>query len=340
MFCPRTPFFFTALLAAQVCSIHYAAAQDLSSPIEAPTLRFAERIAQQPSPQNVDGPAAPEESKSETEPTTPEESKSETPPNSETTETADQNQNLAKAAQNPVANMISVPFQFNTNFGVGPQRATAELVNIQPVIPMALDEDWNLINRAILPLQYLPVEALVPSGTPLPGGPELGLGDVNYTGFISPSQPGRLIWGVGPTVTLPTATSTRFGSGKLSLGASAVGLTVDGPWVVGALVSQQWSVAGDASRDSVSTLLVQPFVNYNMPGGWYLTSSPIVTANWMAPADQRWTVPVGGGLGRVFKMGDQPVNLSLAAFANVIRPDNGPTWSLRFQFQLLFPTKP
>ena len=235
--------------------------------------------------------------------------------------------------------MISVPFQFNTNFGVGPQRATAELLNIQPVIPLSLSEDWTLITRSILPVQYLPTQALVPAGVPVPGGPEFGFGDLNVTGFISPSKPGRFIWGVGPTMTIPTATAARFGTGKLSLGASAVGLTVDGPWVMGALVSQQWSVAGDASRNSVSSFLVQPFINYNMPKGWYLTSSPVATANWMAPSDQRWTVPVGGGFGRVFKMGEQPVNASLQAFANVVRPDNGPTWSLRFQFQLLFPTK-
>ena len=279
-------------------------------------------------PQPSASPPATEETKSEVAPPAAEEAQGE----AATTK-------LAKAAQNPVANMISVPFQFNTNFGLGPQRATGELVNIQPVIPVALDEDWTLINRAILPFQYLPVEALVPAGRPLPGGPELGLGDLNYTGFISPARPGKFIWGVGPTITVPTATSTRFGSGKLSLGASAVGLTVDGPWVLGALVSQQWSVAGDATRNSVSSLLVQPFVNYNFEGGWYLTTSPIVTANWIAPSDQRWTVPVGGGFGRVFRLGDQPVNCSLQGFANVVRPDNGPTWSLRFQFQLLFPTK-
>lgn len=248
---------------------------------------------------------------------------------------------LAKASQNPVGNMISLPLQNNTNFGIGPDDAVSNVLNIQPVYPTALGEDWNLINRAIVPVIYR--DELVP-GT----GSAFGLGDTSYTGFISPSKPGKLIWGVGPSLLIPTATEDRWASDKWSLGAGVVLLTMPGNWVVGVLATNVWSVAGDSDAADVNLMMLQPIINYNLSDGWYLTSVPVITANWEADSDNRWTIPLGGGFGKITKFGRQPVDLSIQAFYNVEKPkpliaqapnlDNeGETWTLRLQLKFLFP---
>jgi hypothetical protein len=236
---------------------------------------------------------------------------------------------LAKKTQNPVADLISVPFQNNFNFGAGPNDATIYVLNVQPVIPLRLTEDWNLITRIIAPIINQP--SLFEGGESA-----FGLGDLNPTFFLSPAKPGQLIWGVGPTFTLPTATDARLGTSQWSLGPAAVALSMQGPWVVGALANQQWSFAGWGDED-VSQLLIQPFLNYNFPHGWYLSSAPIITANWEASSGNKWTVPVGGGVGKLFKLDKLPINTQLQAFYNVERPQFAADWQLRFQLQFLFP---
>lgn len=236
---------------------------------------------------------------------------------------------LAKAAQNPVANLISVPFQNNFNFGVGPREVTQYILNIQPVIPIKLNDDWNLITRTIMPIISQPSPARgVPSAS--------GLGDINPTFFLSPGKPDKFIWGVGPTFTLPTATDSLLGAGKWSAGPAAVGLVTHGHWVIGALANQQWSFAGWGDEE-VSAMLIQPFVNYNFSHGWYLTTAPIITANWKADSDDRWTLPLGAGVGKIQRFGKLPLNIQLSAYDNVVKPDNGADWQLRFQIQFLFP---
>ena len=245
---------------------------------------------------------------------------------------ADDATELAKKTQNPVADLISIPLQNNFNFGVGPNNVTQYVGNLQPVIPIKLTEEWNLITRTILPIINQP--------SPAPGvSSNFGLGDLNPTFFLSPGKPGALIWGVGPTFTLPTATDTALGSGKWSMGPAAVVLTMQGPWVLGVLANQQWSVAGDSDRRRVSQMLIQPFVNYNLPDGWYLTTSPIITANWMADSGDQWTVPLGGGFGKLWRVGKVglPVNTQLAAYYNLEKPQGAADWQLRFQVQLLLP---
>ena len=216
-----------------------------------------------------------------------------------------------------------MPFRNNFNFGAGTKDETIYILNVQPVLPLQLTEDWNLITRTITPIINQP---------PLFPGAEsaFGLGVLNPTFFLSPAKPGALIWGVGPTFTLPTATDSLLGSGKWSMGPAVVGLTIQGPWVVGALVNQQWSFAGWRDQ-GVSQMLIQPFVNYNFPHGWYLTSVPIITANWEASRGNKWTVPVGGGVGKLFKLDKLPINTQLQVFYNVKRPDFGADWQLRFQ---------
>jgi hypothetical protein len=212
------------------------------------------------------------------------------------------------------------------------------VLNIQPVIPINLGP-VNLINRTIFPLIYLPD---LTSGLPelpegISGGSTFGLRDINYTGFLSPAAGGPVTFGIGPSISFPSATDAKLGTEKWSAGPAAVALVQPGPFVVGALARQLWSFAGDDDRQDMSQLLIQPFANYNMPEGWFLVSAPIITANWEASSDDTWLVPLGGGGGRVFKIGPQPVNMSLQAYYNVEKPEFGPDWSLRFAISFLFP---
>lgn len=246
---------------------------------------------------------------------------------------------LAEAAQNPVANMISVPFQNNTYFGIGPNEQTANVLNIQPVIPVKVG-DWNIITRTIIPIVYLPapLEGGIP-GLPQnsPSGSTTGLGDINFTAFLSPEKPGKLIWGFGPSLGLDTSTSDFIGTGKWTIGPSLVLLVQPKPWSIGVLMRNLWSFAGPSDREKVNSFLTQFFINYNLPGGWYLTSSPAITANWEAPSGQQWTVPLGGGVGKLLKVGRLPLNVQVQAFGNVVAPEDAPDWNLRFQVQMLFP---
>jgi len=248
-------------------------------------------------------------------------------------------QDLAEAAQNPIAAMISLPLQNNIYGEVGPNHnATGNVLNIQPVIPITLGE-WNIISRTIAPLIYQPSLATLPSETFELGqfsSSHFGLGDINQSFLFSPADATGLIWGVGPTFNLPTATATALGSTKFSMGPEAVALVIPRPFLIGALVHQIWSVAGPSDRPDVSQLLIQPFVNYNMEDGWYLVSSPIIAANWEAPSN-KWAFPIGAGFGKIFKIGEQPLNFNLQAYDYVKSPVGGPRWAVRAQLQLLFP---
>ena len=242
---------------------------------------------------------------------------------------------LQKATQNPVANLISVPLQNNTNFGVGPYNGTQNVLNIQPVIPVHLTPNWNLINRIILPVAWQPYTGSNPSNASLG---TFGLGDLNPTVFLSPANPGKLIWGLGPALVLPTATDPTLGQGKWSIGPSFVVLAQPGHWTLGLLANNVWSFAGESNRPTVNQFLAQYFINYNLSGGWYLTSAPIITANWAAPqAKNVWTVPFGAGVGRIMKVGFQPINLQLSAYGNVAYPTGTSPWGIRLQLAFLFP---
>ena len=206
---------------------------------------------------------------------------------------------LQKAVQNPVASLISVPIQNNSNFGVGPYDRTQDVLNIQPVIPAKISKNWMLITRIIQPIIWQPYPDQ-------PTGGEYGFGDMNPTFFLSPAKPGKLIWGVGPAFAIPTATNQILGQGKFSMGPSVVVLAQPGKWTLGALVNNVWSIAGSGSRPDVNQILLQYFVNYNLNKGWYITISPILTANWNASSGNVWTVPFGGGVLLAVEGGRQP----------------------------------
>lgn len=239
----------------------------------------------------------------------------------------DSESDLAKQTQNPVANLISLPFQANTTYRAGPRERTQNVLNIQPVIPLALNDQWNLITRTIFPIVSQPSFARGQNR-------DDGIGDTTVSGFFSPKKPafGHLVWGVGPVVTLPTASDDRLGFDQWGTGLTGVALVSEGSAVFGALVNNVWSLEGR----SFSQFLLQPFLNLNFPQGWYVTSAPIITADW-AREDNAWLVPVGGGFGKVHRIGKQPINLSAQAFYNAERPQSAGAWSTRFQLQLLFP---
>ena len=239
---------------------------------------------------------------------------------------------LAKLAQNPVGNLISVPFQNNTNLNFGPEKGNQNILNIQPVIPIEVDKDWNIITRTIVPLIWMP--SLGPD-TPA----KSGIGDIQFSAFLSPATPGHWIWGVGAIAQLPTNSSEELGNKNWGLGPSIVVLHLDhgDPWVYGVLVNNVWSLSSNKQGGSYNNGLIQPFLNYNFEGGLYLTTSPILTVNWKATGGQQWTVPLGGGVGKIFHLGKLPVNTQLSAYYNVAKPDFGPNWQIRAQVQLMFP---
>jgi hypothetical protein len=243
---------------------------------------------------------------------------------------------LAKATQNPVASLISVPVSNVTDFNIGPfDRDRNTVIQVQPVIPISLGQNWNLITRTIGALVFQPDVTQPHQGT-------FGINDINPSFFLSPANPGKLIWGAGPTFLIPTASDNVLGTGKFSIGPAIVALVQPGKWTLGVLVNNLWSVAGSGSRPNVNSMTLQYFINYNLKKGYYITLQPIVSANWNAPSGNIWLVPFGGGIGRILRLGFQPVNVTVQAYGNVQRPNNlpSPTWQLKFQIAFLYPKKP
>ena len=241
---------------------------------------------------------------------------------------------LAKLAQNPVGNLISVPFQNNTNLNYGPLKKTQNILNIQPVIPIDVSPDWNVITRTIVPVVSQP--ALFEGDSRVNG-----IGPTAFSAFLSPANPkGGVIWGAGPIVQIPTTSDSALGSYRWGMGPSFVilHLAKGDPWVYGFLVNNVWSV-GTGAGGAYNNFLLQPFINYNFPEheGLYLTSSPIMTADWRADNSNKWTVPLGGGIGKIFHLGRLPVNTQISAYYNLIKPEFGPNWQIRAQVQLMFP---
>jgi hypothetical protein len=241
-----------------------------------------------------------------------------------------QESEIAKQAQNPIARLISVPLENDFNPQTGPNKEDSYVLQMKPVVPFSLSKDWNLITRTIIPIIQTPEPVSGVHGAS-------GLGDINLSLFLSPAKAGHVIWGAGPIVSFPTASNDILGTKKVSVGPTVVGLRSQGHWLYGVLVNNVFSVAGPSARSDVNQMLMQPFVNYNMRRGWYLTSSPIVTADWEKRRNDRWTVPVGGGVGKIIHFEKLPVNVYTQFFRNVESPDGTTRWSARFQVQFLFP---
>ncbi|KFA86808.1 hypothetical protein Q664_51365 [Archangium violaceum Cb vi76] len=237
---------------------------------------------------------------------------------------------LSKATQNPVGDLLSVPFQFNFNTGGGLEDRTFLLLNFQPVIPIKLSSNWNLIARTIVPV----IDAPGPESTRF-----RGLGDVQEQLFFAPAKSGGFIWGLGPVLSLPTATVDSVRTGSWAAGPSGVLLVMTGPWVLGGLASQLWTFEDEGGAPRINQLSFQYFINYNFSGGWALTAAPVLMADWEATRGERWTVPVGLGVSKTTVFRRQPLSLAVQYYHNVVRPDDAAANQLRFVFSLLFPTK-
>ena len=256
----------------------------------------------------------------------------------ESTATAleDQEAELAKKLQNPVASLISVPIQNNWDFGIGPAHSMKYTANIQPVVPISISEDWNLIIRTIMPVIY--AEAV--SGNPLapPGAREShsGLGDITQSFFLSPKEPvGGWIFGAGPVGYYPTATESELGAGKLGFGPTVVALQQKSGFTYGVLANHIWSVAGWGDQNVNATFL-QPFVSYTTKTYTTFGINTESTYDWQA---QQWTVPVNATLQQLMKIGKLPVAFQIGYRYYAEAPNGGPDWGLRFTVTFLFPKK-
>jgi hypothetical protein len=236
---------------------------------------------------------------------------------------------LANKLSNPISSLISVPFQSNFDFNQGPDNDKWKYtLNVQPVIPISISEDWNLITRVIVPVIYQ--EELFPGEDD-----NWGLGDTTPTFFFSPkAEWNGWIWGAGPVFLLPTATDTALGGGRWGAGPSFVALQQNSGFTYGALVNHIWSFAGDDDRPYVNTTFLQPFLAYNTKTGTGITLNTESTYNWRT---DQWTVPIGLFASQVLKIGGQPISIQLGPRYYAEGPDGGPEWGLRLNITLLFP---
>lgn len=237
---------------------------------------------------------------------------------------------LAKQTQNPVADLVTIPIQFNWNTGGGLGDQTLQVINIQPVLPLALDDEWLLVSRTIVPVVNVPLSA---------GDRSTGIGDIQEQMFLTSANPGKVIWGFGPIFSFPTATNDALTTGQFALGVDFVVLTMPGKWVIGAVTNQLWRIGGSDNTTAINAFFIQPFINYNFHRGWSISTSPSITADWNAPSGQQWTVPLGLGVSKVTGIGKQPVNISLQYYHNVVRPDAAGADVVRMVFALLYPVE-
>jgi hypothetical protein len=244
----------------------------------------------------------------------------------------DDTQELAKKLSNPIASLISVPFQFNYDDGYGPNDGEKAFVNVQPVIPLTLNDDWNLISRTIVPIVWQEDIAG-------PSGDQFGLGDITQSLFFSPKAPteGGIIWGAGPVFLFPTATDEFLGGEKWGAGPTAVVLTQFDGWTVGMLANHIWSFAGDEDRADINSTFLQPFVSYTTKDAWTFTLNTESTYNWETEA---WSVPINFQVAKLVVIDKQPISLTAGLRYWAESPDNGPDgFGFRTAITFLFPKK-
>lgn len=238
---------------------------------------------------------------------------------------------LAKKLANPIASLISVPFQLTYEQDIGPlDEGSRTILNIQPVLPFSLNDDWNVISRTILPV--------VSQSDIAPGlGSQSGVGDIVQSVFFSPKAPtsGGWVWGAGPVVLIPTGSSTYLTADKWAAGPTAVALKQSGPWTYGALANHLWSFAGEDARQDFSNTLLQPFMTYATPQGVSYTAQTETTYSWK---DSQWTVPVFASVGKVMRLGNQMVQISGGLRYHFKGPSSAPEGlGFRVNFVLLYP---
>jgi hypothetical protein len=233
---------------------------------------------------------------------------------------------LARELQNPVSSLIAIPFHFDFSGGVGTFQRTQFVLSFEPVIPIPIKRAWTLVPRLITPFVGRPDIAK-------PQGSTWGVGDFNPQIYVAVALPKRFTVALGPTIVVPTASDALLGSGKLSLGPSAVLVWVGDSIVAGVLVNNAWSVAGERARSNVNAFFLQPFLSLLLPRHTFLFTTPQITGNWI---NNSWVLPVGAGAGAILKLG-LPAAVSLQAYWNALAPAGSPTWTVRFHIAFLFP---
>jgi hypothetical protein len=240
---------------------------------------------------------------------------------------------IAKEAVNPVTLNVTIPLRYEADFNDGPYQATKNTFDIdQAVLPFVLNDDWALITRTKLPAYVQPPKKIGDSWAS-------GLGNGYTTFFLSPTRGAGFYWGVGPVLFYPTATNTALGVNKWGSGVSLALLKKDEtPWEFGAVINNIWSLDGPpGSSDRYNQMLLNPFLSFHFGDGWSLDTSPNISADWLSKPGQQWTVPVGGGLGKVFHIGALPVQFSVDAYYNAIRPAaSSETWLIQATVTLVF----
>jgi hypothetical protein len=241
---------------------------------------------------------------------------------------------LSKEAENPVTRMITLPLRYEAEFNDGPYKAAKDTFEIdQAVLPFILNEDWALITRTKFPAISQPPKKLREDW-------ESGLGNGYTTFFLSPEHGTSFFWGAGPVLYYPSATNKALGVNKWGSGPSVAFLKKDaGPWVWGVVVNNIWSFGGPPnSSDRTNSLLLNPVISYHFSNGWSIGTSPNITANWLSKNGHKWTVPIGGGIQKVFRLGEQHMKLAVDAYYNAIRPEASNDTSLvEVTLTLLFP---
>lgn len=258
--------------------------------------------------------------------------------------TDSQTENFVYKAQNPLSPTYSLPLKY-THHG-GADNGDVSIGSIQPIIPIALGNDWHMINQLSLNFIGTPgvVNGIAELPEPYPGNGVAGLGDITLTSLFTAPLSDSFMLGFGPTFVFPTDTlmndtedrrSRELGSGKFSLGPAITIVTQPKPWTAGLSIKQIWSAFGNKSRDGVSQMILEPFVNYNFSDGWYLVSDMHMISNWNKDNNSGWTVPIGAGMGKLIPVGKHALNTRLEGYYNTIRPDQSPEWSASLSFQFL-----
>ena len=238
--------------------------------------------------------------------------------------------------------MVSLPLQYNYYANGGLGTASEMVLNVQPVLPLPIGKNWLVVSRTIVPFVSTPVPDLgIGGGNTISqlARPQLGgIADIQEQAYVTSAKPGKWTWAVGPILSFPTATNRLTRTGQWGLGPTAVALTMPGPWVIGTLVNNVWRIGGSSNGHDLNTFTLQPFVNYNLPHAWAISTAPLITSDWSSRPGNRWTVPIGAGVSKIAHVGDQPLNFILQYYHNVSHPDLAGSNQIRMEVAALWPT--
>jgi len=237
-------------------------------------------------------------------------------------------QQLAVSVHNPFQDFVKVPIQSTTGFQTGRAHKVGDAVNIEPLLPFALNTDWILIARPSLTFSYAPIPH-----------EQSGVEDLQTSFFLTPAKESTWIWGAGPIFQFPTASSSELGTGRWSAGPIAALVYSEGPWLNGIQAYHLMSFAGNRARGSVNQTYIEPLISYNFDSGWYVDCDPQMTLDWTADIANAWLIPMGADIGKAFKVGSQDMSVQLGAYDLLKRPDGAPQWIIRVSATFLFPAR-